>query len=120
MDDGKIRIARLIGAVLALLAATVFVDIYSSVQMNILRHGFKYSESVLPSACSWVYRGAFVGYVLAAALLAAGVFAVLRERKRLLLLEVAIQLGFLLAFASVLVCLIAWWLPHTYGVSEVR
>ena len=120
MNDKKIKIIRLAGAALILLVATIFIDAFNSVQMNILKHGFKFDESVLPNLCILILKGSFIGYIFTALVLALGLFAILRTKKLPLLYEISIHLAYLWSAISVLTCLLAWWLPHTYGISEVR
>jgi len=118
MKADKTKIVRLTGAILILLVATIFVNGFNAVQMNILKHGFKFVESVLPGVCILVLDGAFIGYVLAALLLGLGIFALYRPAP--LLYEISIHIAYLWAAISVLACLLVWWLPHTYPVGEVR
>jgi hypothetical protein len=118
MPMEKTKIIRLAGAILILLVATIFVNAFNAVQMNILKHGFKFAESVLPTVCILVLDGAFAGYILAALLLGLGLFAL--RRPAYLLYEITIHIAYLWAAISVLACLLVWWLPHTYPVGEVR
>ena len=114
------EIIRLTAAALIVLVSTLFVGAFSRVQMNILRHGYELRESVLPSLCLVLLEGSFVGYVVAAGVVGLGLFAILRTKQRPVLYELSIQLAYLWSVVSVLTCLLAWWLPHAYGVSEVR
>jgi hypothetical protein len=118
MSADKTKIIRLAGAVLILLVATIFIDAFNSVQMNILKHGFKFDESVLPGVCILILEGAFVGYIVAVLLLGLGLFALYRPAP--LLYEISIHIAYLWASISVLACLLVWWLPHTYPVGEIR
>jgi hypothetical protein len=120
MADKRTMIARLLGAVLILLAATLFVGSYNSVQLNIFRYGYNYSLDVLPSLCQLITKAAFVGYILCGLILAVGLFAVLRAKRSPLLHEISIQIAHLGAVVWVLSCLVAWWLPHTYGIGPVK
>jgi uncharacterized protein YndB with AHSA1/START domain len=118
MPADKTKIVRLAGAVLILLVATIFIDAFNSIQMNIFKYGFKFDRSVLPSVCLLILDGAFVGYIVAALLLGLGLFALYRPAP--LLYEITIHVAYLWAAISVLACLLVWWLPHTYPVGEVR
>jgi hypothetical protein len=117
MPADKTKIIRLAGAILILLVATIFVNGFNAVQMNILKHGFKFDQSVLPSICILILDGAFVGYIVAALLLGLGLFSLYRPAP--LLYEISIHIAYLWAAISVLACLLVWWLPHTYPVGEV-
>ena len=120
MADKRTMITRLLGAVLILLAAAIFVDSYSSIQLNIFRHGFNYGLDVLPNLCQLIAKTTFVGYSLCGLILAAGLFAVLRAKRSPLLHEISIQVAHLSAVVLVLSCLVAWWLPHMYGIGPVK
>jgi hypothetical protein len=120
MADKRTMIARLVGAVLILLAAAIFVDSYTSVQLNIFRHGFNYRLDVLPGLCQLISKTTFVGYILCGLILATGLFAVLRAKTMSLMHEISIQVAYLSAVIWVLICLFAWWLPHTYGIGPVK
>ena len=120
MQTDKTKIIRLAGAVLILLVATIFIDVFNSIQMNILKHGFKYDESVLPNVCVLLLKGSFIGYIIAALVLGLGLFALYRATPLPILYEISIHTAYLWAAISVLSCLLVWWLPHTYPVGEIR
>ena len=64
-------------------------------------------------------KGASVGYLLSALLLAVGLVVLRTREQPALAVEVCIQLARFSSAAAVLTCLVAWWLPHTYGVGGV-
>jgi len=120
MAEKRVLVTRLLGCVLVLGVATFFTKGYNAVHLNILKYGAEIDRDVLPGLCNTIADFAFVGYILCALALAAGLFAIFRQKRAPLLYEISVQTAHLGAVILVLTSLAAWWLPHTYGVVPVK
>jgi len=102
--DRPVQTVRLIGVVLMSSVGVLFVHYYSQVLSN--RMEVVFQATALPPACQFLSDYALVGIVLPLFAAVSGSLAIVKQRR--ILLEIVLALVFVLSVAWVLFPLVAW------------